>query len=60
MAKVIEQIIAVKFSKIVKDSDTTSSVLSDSQEQTIEEGLPDIVDSLIDDNQVVIEVIKLS
>jgi hypothetical protein len=59
MAKVIEQVIAIKLSRIVKDSDTRESVLDSSQNENFVNSLPEIVEEVINDSGIIAEVIQL-
>jgi len=59
MAKVLEQVIAVKLSKIVKDSDTSNTVLDAEQISTLLASIPELAESVIDDQSVVVEVMEL-
>lgn len=59
MAKVVEQIIAVKFSRIVKDSDSDTNVLTQEQVENLTAVIPEIMDQTLDDNAIVVEVIAL-
>ena len=59
MARVIEQVIAVKLSRIVKDHDSRDSVLSDEQTLTLLSSIPELAESVIDDASVVVEVMEL-
>jgi hypothetical protein len=59
MARVIEQVIAVKLSRIVKDNDSRESVLSDEQTLTMLSSIPELAESVIDDASVVVEVMEL-
>lgn len=59
MARVVEQIIAIKLSKIVKDSDNRDTVLSDEQAKLLVSGIPELAESAISDPSVVVEIIEL-
>jgi hypothetical protein len=59
MARVVEQMIAIKLSKIVKDSDQRDKVLDDKQASTLLSSIPELAESAIDDPSVVVEVIEL-
>ena len=56
MAKVIEQVLTVKISKIVKDNDSKSQVLTDEQLVSIIETLPTVCDDIIADPAVIVEL----
>ena len=53
MAKIVEDVIVIKFSKIVKDSDSGTSITS----PDIQAALEQVAQELIGDN-VVVEVVK--
>lgn len=59
MAKIIEQIIAIKLSKIVKDSHDVDTVLTPTQKDTLVESIPELAESIVDDTSVIVEVIDI-
>lgn len=59
MARVVEQVIAIKLSRIVKDQDDREKVLSEEQKDTILASIPELAESVIDDAGVVVEVMEL-
>jgi len=59
MARVIEQVIAVKVSRLVKDGQERDLVLSEEQTVALLQSIPELAESLIDDESVVVEVIEL-
>jgi len=59
MAKVLEQVIAIKLSKIIKDSDDQTTVLTDDQLVTLLASIPELSESVIGDAGVVVEVMEL-
>ena len=59
MAKVIEQIIAIKFSKIVKDSESDKNVISDDQMTMLSQSVTELAESVIDNSSIVVEVIDI-
>jgi hypothetical protein len=59
MARVLEQVLAIKISKIVKDSDGVTSVLDDDAKQTLINSIPELAESVINDSAVVVEVMEL-
>jgi hypothetical protein len=60
MAKLIEEIIVIKLSKLVKDSDADNSVLSDEQRAVLAATAPALVEEVINDSLVVVELAELS
>lgn len=59
MAKVIEEIIVIKLSRMVRDNDSRPSVVEESQRVLIEQTIPTLIEEVIDDGSVVVEVAKL-
>ena len=59
MAKVIEEIIVIKLSRMVKDSDHSSTVIKEDQRELIEQTIPTLVEEVINDGSVVVEVAEL-
>lgn len=59
MAKIIEQIIAVKLSKIVKNEDDTASVLDQDTMNTLLASIPELAESVINDSSIIVESIEL-
>lgn len=57
MAKIIEQLLEVKFSKIVKDSEESSNVLTDEMLEGLLASIPELAESIIDDVNIVVEVV---
>jgi len=56
MAKVLEEVLVIKISKIVKDSDVSTSILDDDQKVSIEDTIPSLLDEMINDKTVVVEI----
>jgi len=59
MARLIEQVIAIKLSRIVKDDDSRESVLSEDQASTLLASIPELTESVVNDAGVVVEVIGM-
>jgi hypothetical protein len=59
MAKVIEEVIVIKLSRMVKDSSGETAVIAAEQRKLIEDTIPTLIDEVIDDNTVVVEVADL-
>jgi hypothetical protein len=59
MAKIIEQIIAVKLSKIVKNDDETSSILDGDTMNALLASIPELAESVINDSGIIVEAIEL-
>ncbi len=56
MAKVIEQAVVIKFSRMVKNNDSTDSVLNNSVLATLIESIPELCESVVSDSAVVVEI----
>jgi len=59
MARVVETIVAIKLSRIVKDSSEDASAVSPDVMLSIVEGIPQLVEGIVDDPAVVVEVMEL-
>ena len=59
MARVVEQVIAIKLSRIVKDSNNRGSVLSAESIAMLLASILELASSIIDDAGVVVEVTEL-
>jgi hypothetical protein len=58
MAKLIEDLIVIKVSRIVKD-DSTTSVLETEQRALLDDSIPQLVEQLLNDTSVIVELAKL-
>ena len=56
MAKLIEELIVIKLSRMVRSNDTSTDVIETSQRKLIEETIPTLVEEVLNDSSVVIEV----
>lgn len=59
MAKVLEEVIVIKLSRMVKDTDSRNSVINKDQKQLIEETIPTLLDEVLNDESVIVEVAEL-
>ena len=59
MAKLIEELIVLKLSKLVRDSDTAETVLTDGQRATIADSIDDIISELLNESSLIIEIADL-
>lgn len=59
MAKVLEEIIIIKLSRMVKDSAKDATVISKEQRKLIEETIPALVEEVINDTSIVVETTEL-
>lgn len=60
MAKVLEEVIVVKLSRMVKDTAKTASVIDINQKKLIEDTIPALIEELLNDGSVVVEVAELN
>lgn len=56
MAKIIEQMFVLKLSRIVNDKSNLDSFLSEDQKTAILESVPQLVESILEDQTIVVEV----
>ena len=56
MAKVLEEVIVIKLSRMVKDSDSDKSVVDTGQRTLIEQTIPALIEEVINDPTVIVEV----
>jgi hypothetical protein len=56
MARVIEETITIKLSKIVRDNDKGTSLISDEQMQLIVDTVPSVIEEVLSDNTIIVEV----
>lgn len=59
MAKIIEEVIVIKLSRMVKDSHKDSNVVDSDQRKLIEETIPTLIEEVINDSSVVVEVAEI-
>lgn len=59
MARVLEEVIIIKLSRMVKDNDDRSSVVTEDQRLLIEETIPTLLDEVLNDGTVIVEVAEL-
>lgn len=59
MAKVIEEVIIVKLSRMVKDSYNGKGVIDSDQKKLIEDTIPTLIEEVLNDSAVVVEVAEL-
>jgi len=58
MAKVIEDIVVIKLSRIVKDHDDVS-VLDDDAKSLLSSTIPQLVEEILNDRSVIVELANL-
>jgi hypothetical protein len=56
MARIIEQSINIKFSRIVKDSHESDDVLSDETLTMLITTLPSVCEEVIDESSIIVEI----
>lgn len=56
MAKLVEEIVVLKLSKLVRDGSGADNVLSDEQKALLVATIPALVDEVINDSSVVVEL----
>ena len=60
MAKLIEEIIVIKLSRLVKDSDSNTKVLQDEQREVLEATAPALIEEVVNDQNIVVELADLT
>lgn len=56
MAKLIEELVIIKLSKLVKDRDEGTAVLAADKRALLETTLPALLEEVIDDSNIVVEL----
>jgi hypothetical protein len=56
MAKIIEQIIEIKLSKLIKDSNDENDLLTEDQCDSLIESIPELVESVLQDSGIIVEI----
>jgi len=59
MAKLVEELVVIKLSRMVKDSADDASVLSDEQRTILEATAPALIEEVLNDSAVVVELAEL-
>jgi hypothetical protein len=59
MARVLEEVIVIKLSRMVKDNDDSETVVKADQKQLIEDTIPTLIEEVIGDPTVIVEVADL-
>jgi len=59
MAKLIEELIVIKISKLIRDIDESKTVLSDDQRATIADSIDDVICELLNESSIVVELADL-
>lgn len=56
MAKLIEELVVIKLTKMVRDADADGVVLDDAQKEVLMGTLPALVEEVLSDRSVVVEL----
>lgn len=59
MAKVIEDVVIIKVSRIIKDGDPRTTVLDEDTKSMLSSTIPQLLDEVIGDNGVIVELAEL-
>ena len=59
MAKLIEELIVIKLSKLIRDSDNSSTVLNDKQRTIIADNIDGVLGELLNEDAIVVELADL-
>lgn len=59
MARVIEDVLVIKVSKILRDNDNTEAVLTDDMKDALNSTIPQLLDEVINDRSVIVELAGL-
>ena len=59
MAKVLEELIVIKLSRMIRTSDTETNVVKEELRNLIEETIPSLVEEVINDSSVLVEIAEL-
>ena len=59
MAKLIEEVVVIKLSRMVKDSSDALTVITEEQRAILEATAPALIDEVLNDNTLVVELADL-
>lgn len=59
MAKLLEELVVIKISRMVKDGSTDAGVLTEEQKQLLEQTAPALIEEVLNDSSVVVELTEL-
>jgi hypothetical protein len=59
MAKLVEELVVIKLSRMVKDSTPEGTVLSDEQRAVLEATAPALIEEVLNDAAVMVELAEL-
>lgn len=58
MAKIIEEKIVIKFTKLVPNSSSDMSVLTKEQLQTLIQSIPELAESILNSSAIIVETLE--
>jgi len=59
MAKLVEELVVIKLSRMIKDSSSVATVLTDEQRSVLEATAPALIEEVLNDSAVVVELAEL-
>lgn len=59
MAKLVEELIVIKLTKMVRDADDKPTVLDDTQRDVVNEAIPALVEEVLNDKSILVELAEL-
>ena len=59
MAKMVEELVVVKLSRLVKDADVTSEVLDQRQRDVLHATVTSVIEDILEDKNIVVEIAEL-
>jgi hypothetical protein len=59
MAKLVEEVVVIKLSRMVKDSSDADTVLTDEQRAVLEATAPALIEEVLNDGAVIVELAEL-
>jgi hypothetical protein len=59
MAKLVEEVVVIKLSRMVKDSSDTDTVLTEEQRAVLEATAPALIEEVLNDSAVIVELADL-
>jgi len=60
MAKLVEEVVVIKLSRMVKDSSDADTVLTEEQRAVLEATAPALIEEVLNDSAVIVELADLS
>lgn len=59
MAKLVEELVVIKLTKMVRDGESQSTALDDKQREVVAEAVPALVEELLNDKSILVELAEL-